>query len=111
MTDIELVEKYAEAWRKLDVSIIEPFLDESFTYSSFYVFESLNKERYIEYLAGKFNTLKSNGTAPEVSTGVERTGKPCVILKQGGNDPACITVQFKNGKISEGYMIPASMVC
>lgn len=110
MTHEELVEKYAEAWKSLDADIIAPYLDESFTYSSFYVFESLNRVKYIDYLKGKFVAIKNSNTAPEVSTGFDRSNTPCVILKQGNGDPACITVKFKGDLISEGYMIPYSIV-
>lgn|SRR5574344_588889 len=111
MTSTELVEIYAEAWRKLDAKIVEPYLDEFFKYSSFWVFETLDREKYIEYLSGKFSAIKSSNTAPAVSTGYDKTGSPCVILKQGNEAPACITVRTNCDKIVEGYMIPFSIVC
>ena len=110
MTNIEIVEKYAEAWRQLNAEIISPLLHETFTYSSFWVFESLNRERYLEYLRGKFEAIKSSNSAPKVSIGYDNLMNPCVVLQQGSNEPACITVKFKDGKIIEGYMIPHSML-
>lgn len=110
MTNLELVEKYAEAWQKMDVDIIAPYLDESFKYSSFFVFETLNRSRYIEYLRGKFDAIKRDHNIPVVSVGKDRRGEPCILLHQDGNDPACITVEICNGKIVEGYMVPYSIV-
>lgn len=111
MTNKELVEIYAETWRKLDAKIVEPYLDESFSYSSFYVFETLDRKRYIEYLSGKFSAIKAAHSVPAVSTGIDKTGSPCVILNQGNGEPACITVRTNGDKIVEGYMIPFSIVC
>ena len=110
MTNIEIVEKYAEAWRQLNAEIISPLLDETFTYSSCWVFESLNRRRYLEYLEGKFKAIKSSNSAPKVAIGYDNLMCPCVILQQGSNEPVCITVKINEGKITEGYMIPYSLL-
>ena len=110
MTDIEIVAKYAEAWEKLDQSIIEPYLDESFSYSSFWVFETLDRERYIDYLSGKFKAIRATNTAPIVSMLTTEGRSPSVVLKQGNKEPAAIVVKIKDGKLTEGYMLPLSFV-
>lgn len=105
MTTEQLVELYAEAWRNLEADIIAPFLSQNFTYSSMWVFETLDKENYINYLKGKFNAIRTSGGKPVVSTGSNETGIPSVILKQGGNPPVYITVKASEGLISEAYMM------
>ena len=110
MTNLELVEIYAEAWRKLDVTILEPYLADDFKYSSFYVFDTLGKEEYLDYLKGKFTAIKASGTEPIVSLGKEGGVLPCVLLQQSGNSLAAITVKVQEGKIVVGYMIPYDLV-
>lgn len=105
MTTEQLVEKYAEAWRQLDADIIVPYLAESFTYSSMWVFQTLDRDGYIEYLKGKFKAIRQTGGTPQVATGVNSAGIPSVILKQGDNPPAFITVKSQDGLLTEAYML------
>ena len=49
MVKLQLVEIYAMSWRKRDVSILAPYLDDSFSYTSFWVYASLNRESYLDY--------------------------------------------------------------
>ena len=100
----ELVEKYAEAWKALDVSIIAPYLSDEFTYGSMWVFQSLDREGYIDYLKGKFEAIESSGTKPEVKIGYSENGDTCVWLNQNGNI-AFIHVTAKEDKITEAYMM------
>ena len=105
MSIFELVEIYADAWRKMDVAIVEPFLADSFTYSSMWVFETLDKNGYLVYLQGKFDAIKRSGSIIEVTTGMNDMGIPSVILRQDGSFTAFITVKESEGKISEAYML------
>ena len=105
MSIYELVEVYADAWRKKNVAIIEPFLADNFTYSSMWVFETLDKKGYLVYLQGKFNAIKRSGSIIEVATGENKMGIPSVILNQDGSRPAYITVKESEGKIVEAYMM------
>ena len=52
MVKLQLVEIYPMSWRKRDVSILAPYLDDSFSYTSFWVYASLNRESYLDYLNG-----------------------------------------------------------
>lgn len=105
MNIYELVEVYADAWTKLDASLIKPFLSNDYTYSSMWVFETLDKNGYLEYLQGKFHTIKKTGSQIKVSTGKNKMGIPSVILCQDGIRPAYITVKESNGLIVEAYMM------
>lgn len=104
MTAEELTKVYAEAWEKLDVSVIAPYLADDFTYGSMWVFQSLDRDGYLDYLKGKFEAIESSDTKPEVKTGYSENGDPCVWLNQNGNI-AFIHVKAKDGKIAEVYMM------
>lgn len=59
LTDVELTDKFAEAWRKLDASIIEPYLDKDFHYASEWVFDVMpSKAEYLDYFIAKLDSLK-----------------------------------------------------
>lgn len=74
MVKLQLVEIYAMSWRKRDVSILAPYLDDSFSYTSFWVYASLNRESYLDYLNGKFEALAKSGSNIDVSVGTNTIG-------------------------------------
>lgn len=100
----ELAEKYAEAWRMLDASIIGPYLADDFTYGSMWVFQTLDREGYLDYLKGKFEAIRTSGGKPEVKTGYSENGDTCVGLNQNGNI-AYIHIKVRDDKITEAYMM------
>lgn len=104
MDIMELALIYAEAWKKLDASIIEPYLSDDFTYGSMWVFQSLDREGYLEYLKGKFKTIAETAAQPEVSIARSENADLCVFLNQRGNK-AYIHLKVKDDKISEAYMM------
>lgn len=51
--------KLAEAYTKYDASIIESYLADDMHYASMWVFqEIMSKQEYMDYLAGKLQTMK-----------------------------------------------------
>lgn len=104
MNTEELAGVYAEAWKKLDVSIIEPYLSEDFTYGSMWVFQTLDRKGYVDYLEGKFKAVKETDTCPQVGLARSENGDVCVHLNQGGNI-AFIHIKTKDDKITEAYMM------
>lgn len=104
MDILDLAGQYAEAWKKLDVSIVAPYLSEDFTYSSMRVFESLDRQGYIDYLEGKFKTIAGSSSRPQVDVAKSENGDICVHLDQGG-DIAFIHIKAGDGKITEAYMM------
>lgn len=104
MDILDLAGQYAEAWKKLDVSIVAPYLSDDFTYGSMWVFESLDKKRYIDYLEGKFKTIAATSSRPRVDVVKSENGDICVHLDQGGNI-AFIHIKVSDDKITEAYMM------
>lgn len=105
-SDDDIVKELVQAWQNLDPSIFEETLHSDFNYSSAYVLDILScRKEYIDYISGKFATLRRNGTAPKVSTGI-MNGKPVVVLTQDGNPPAALTFETSNtGRITEMEMV------
>jgi hypothetical protein len=84
--DIEnALRAYAEMMNTLDVAKIEPLLASNFCYASQMVLTELtSKQAYLYYIAGKLETLKSNGSRVWAEMGYldgEFPG-PCVLVAQ-----------------------------
>lgn len=102
----ELVFFYAEAWKRLDANILEPFLDEDFTYKSQWVAAKMSsKNEYISYLKGKFEAIKKSGSKINVSISEsDLTGLTQLQLVQDGRSYVVIDVKTNNEKIISAYM-------
>lgn len=58
---------FCKAWQTFDADLIVKHLDDSFVYDSQWVFSSLDRDQYIDYIRGKFQTLRSKNIYIEVS--------------------------------------------
>lgn len=72
----------------------------------FWVYASLNRESYLDYLNGKFEALAKSGSNIDVSVGTNTIGDYAVVLRQDGEQPIYITIKEKGGKIAEACMLP-----
>ena len=98
----QLVEKVALSWQNLDVNILEPFLDNDFHYASDAVFyEMSSKREYVDYLKGKFETLKRGSNPIHVQMGrMENSDTFALLLHQDAyNQSLLLTVEAINGRI------------
>lgn len=99
-----IIEDFAKAWETLDASLIIKHLDESFVYDSQWVFESLDYTGYIEYITGKFNTIRENGGSIQVEI-VDDTYFGGSMLKLGQGANVCFyRIRIKNNKVVKGDM-------
>ncbi|MBC8601646.1 hypothetical protein H8784_07910 [Parabacteroides acidifaciens] len=86
---------FEEAWNKKDVSIIEPYLVPDFTYSSQWVLEEMKgKDKYLNYLAVKFNTIIQTGSVVKVNAIPNKKG---IYLVQDNNRPVIIAIKVHHG--------------
>ena len=92
----QILQDIQTAWNTLNPQYIIKHLDKCFIYDSQWVFESLDYERYISYLTGKFNKIKGTGCIVE-ATIVDGA----VMLNQNGSF-AFYRVKIENGKIIKG---------
>lgn len=58
---------FCKAWQAFDAELIIKHLDDSFVYDSQWVFESLNRNEYANYIRDKFQTLQSKNASIDVS--------------------------------------------
>jgi len=113
MNEAQLLMEYAKCWNNLDVSYIEPYLDENLEYTSQWVFETMQgKNTYLNYLKGKFAAIRRNIANNQINAdiGFFRGGafsfsdRPCLVIKQflnGNVNKVCILIKADNGKIVE----------
>ncbi len=100
-----LVKRYAKAWEELDASIIIPFLADDFHYGSMWVMApDIEKEEYINYIKGKFNTIKNTNSKPLVEVARNSQGMWDVKLTQN-NNVTFLHVSTENGLIKSAYMM------
>lgn len=98
------------AWNELDASLLEPILSDDFEYISVWVFETMKgKERYLEYIKGKFESIK-NGNNPVSAIVIFQKviDKYVVVLKQGCNYVA-LEPTIEGSKIKSLWMRPPEL--
>jgi hypothetical protein len=112
MNEAELLIEYAKCWNNKDVSYIRDILCENLEYTSQWVFETMyGKDTYLQYLSGKFATLKRNwqNSAITAEVGFFRgvsfgKDKPCLVITQilnGQPNKVTILIEVKDGKIAQ----------
>lgn len=99
MTNEEIVRDLAAAWRTLNAELLIEHLAPSFQYDSMWVFESLDRDGYAEYIRGKFDAIKRTGSQIEVK---EIPGHNAIAISQDGKAPAFYIIQIQDGKIVKG---------
>lgn len=98
----QLIEKLALTWQNLDASIIEPYLDKDFHYTSDAVFyEMSSRFEYMNYLRAKFKRLKDGSNPIGVRIGlIGGTDVFALLLHQGAyNQSLIITIEVNEGRI------------
>ena len=103
LSNVELAAKYCEALQKKDASIVAPYLDKDFHYSSDWVFDELpSRKEFLEYFAGKLSCIKDGQYSFQVGR-KRQTGDVAIIVDEG-NDVDMIRIATSNG-----YLAVASM--
>lgn len=103
----QLIEKLALCWQHLDARIIAPYLDKDFHYTNDAVFYEMSSRReFLNYLVGKFNTLKKGTNPIGVRIGrMEGTDEFALLLHQGAyNQTLIVTIEVNNGRITSMLM-------
>ena len=104
LTEDDALRAYASMINTLDFSHLEPLLADSFHYTSQRVFDEISsKEEYLDYIAGKLETIKASGHRVYAEMGLLDTGcpGPCVVLAEGGKDElvAVVVAKIEGDKI------------
>jgi len=100
----DLLLTFVKAFEHLDVSIIEPYLDSNFHYHSDWVFDVLpSKVEYVEYLTGKFFTLKRNNMKFIFEILKNNQGELVLLFNEEG-EKAIFYIKTQNGRIVLAHM-------
>jgi hypothetical protein len=88
-TEKHLLVQLAKTWNNLDVSFIEHFIAEDFTYESQWVFAPIQgKDNFLPYLKSKFlaieTAIKNSGMKvyAELASHPDLQDKECIVLRQ-----------------------------
>lgn len=102
-----LTEVIVSAWQSLDAELLAPFLSDDFRYNSVWVSETLvGKDRYLEYLRGKFETLRKSGSAPIADTINEFGSSKPHLSQQDLGVESILDYEQKDGQIVRMLMRP-----
>lgn len=95
-SDKELAEIYTKAWVELDITNLYQILDKNFHYDNDSIFDDMaSRDEYLDYLKGKFNTLRKTKSVIKVQLGKNgETGDWATIVKQIQNDGTPIVCGF-----------------
>ena len=102
----KLIAELCDAWEALNADLVEPLLADDLHYSSWWLMkETHTKDEYLDYLRGRFQSIRKSGDPLIVKMGVNRIdGEYAVAIQQGDGMPALIRIVEKNGKIKEMWM-------
>lgn len=99
-----IISDFANAWKTLNSELIIKHLSSAFQYDSQCFFESLDYDGYIEYICGKFKTLKQQ----DIIIDVEIVDDPYYggkMLKLLQNETTIFyRIKVKDGKVVKGDM-------
>jgi hypothetical protein len=101
--EYDILEKYIDCWNNLQVGDLGDYLDDDFHYSSHWVFEELDKDNYLSYLSGKFDSISKTGKKVKA-----RLEDKLIVLTQDGKN-LVISIEFKDNLIVRADMSPASL--
>ena len=101
-TNEQIVHDLAEAWRTLNPELLIRHLALEFQYNSMWVFESLDHDGYVDYIRGKFSTIKKSGSKLTIH---EVPGRNAIAIVQDGKAPAFYIIEIKNEKIVKGDLM------
>ena len=99
-----------DAWESLDPEVFMHILSPNFTYGSYWVVnDSLNRDRYQEYIKEKFKTIRNTNSGPKIKVVVLYEGLApeqfCYALHlQQGNNSTLLTFKFDEYGLSSLYM-------
>ncbi len=97
-----IIHDFARAWETLNPELIIKHLAPSFRYDSQWVFESLDYGGYVDYISGKFQSIKRTGNVVDVKICDDRQmGGQMIALSQNGQ--VCFyRIKIEHGQVVKG---------
>lgn len=101
-----IVDDITRAWNELDPEFIVRHLSPDFRYDSQWVFDYLTYDGYVEYIRGKYKTLRERGIPIEAVT-VEDPHlggwMTKIVQRLGDKENVCYyRIEMKNGLVVKG---------
>ena len=97
-----ITKDFAKAWETLNADLIIKHLSPDFKYDSQWVYDSLDKKEYIEYIRGKFNTIRKSKSKIEVRIIHLSESKGIIAIRQDKGYPVFYVIQIKDKKVIKG---------
>lgn len=109
--DFEVANIVCQTWNELNAELLEPYLSDNFEYVSVWVLKTMHgKEEYLDYLRGKFNTIKSSKRVVKAKVYYqEAIDKHVVVLNQDGKKEVALELTLNNNLIAQMWMRPLSL--
>ena len=106
----EFLNKLAEAYKTYDISPIKDLIADDFSYSSFWVWDELKgKETYLNYFAGKLETMKKSNVKNDfIIMYCEGDGKPVLMCSQKTEEGDRGVFVIDSSEIKKLNIMPAS---
>jgi hypothetical protein len=103
--EIDALRAYARMMNTLDISHIEPLLDENFRYSSQWMIGEIpSKPEFLDYIKPMLDSIKRSSARvyAEIAYANAWGHDECVVTAEGDKENllACVFAHVKNGKIS-----------
>ena len=106
ISEQELNKKICEAWNKLDVEVIAPYLADNLTYESLYWDNPItNKEEVLKYLKEKFKACVES--SDKMHAEMEDENGVMKPVLRGSYSPAVYDMAVENGMITKLLIRPA----
>lgn len=97
-----ITKDFAKAWQTLDAELIIKHLSPDFIYDSQWVYASLDYKGYIEYIRGKFKTIRESKSEIEVRIIHHSETGGVIAIRQDKGEPGFYVIRIKNGKVTKG---------
>ena len=104
LTEIDALRAYARMMNTLDMSHIEPLLDEDFRYSSQWMIGEIpSKQEFLDYIKPMLDSIKQSGNRvyAEIAYANAWGHDECAVTAEGDKEnlSACVFAHVKDGKI------------
>lgn len=106
----DVFEQIYQAWLTLDCSCFKEYLTPDFEYGSFWVHDPMiGADAYLEYINGKFESIRKSNAVPSVERVLLHSGKSPVgynyaLRMSQGDNQTLLLFSFDGNKISKLYM-------
>ena len=97
-----ITKDFATAWQTLNADLITKHLSPDFKYDSQWVYDTLDYRGYIEYIRGKFVTIRKSKSEIEARIVRASETEGVIAIRQDKGKPTFYVIQIKNGKVIKG---------